>query len=412
MAKAARQSLAFKAGMRARSYGWRGSQKAIARLKDAVSEIKAIRKRDPVAAGEGVVSLAERIWPAFEQIDTSSGALGNAVNRTLENLTPILIAAPADEATRAGWLERLYQAIREDGVQYLYPISERFGEIAVYPGLISACADRDIEMIRMAWTDRTAFGFVATETLCLSCLLEAGRNDELWALLDLRQRRMWSDDRFGAEALVRQGRCEEALAFAEERLAQERQAYDQREIGRFCEDVLIRLDRRDEAYARYGLSSGRGSTYLATWRDLARRYPERDAREILIDLMALHGNLGKWFAAAKDAGFLDLAQQCAADPNVEPATLVRAARDFRDRDPSFAAHVAMQAIAHYLAGRGYEPNPRDAEAAMTHLHHAARNEGSLGWAHQMLERLLADKTAKDMLMHERISRMMTLFEGS
>ena len=81
MAKAARQSLAFKAGMRARSYGWRGSQKAIARLKDAVSEIKAIRKRDPVAAGEGVVSLAERIWPAFEQIDTSSGALGNAVNR-------------------------------------------------------------------------------------------------------------------------------------------------------------------------------------------------------------------------------------------------------------------------------------------------------------------------------------------
>ena len=117
MAKAARQSLAFKAGMRARSYGWRGSQKAIARLKDAVSEIKAIRKRDPVAAGEGVVSLAERIWPAFEQIDTSSGALGNAVNRTLENLTPILIAAPADEATRAGWLERLYQAIREEGGQ-------------------------------------------------------------------------------------------------------------------------------------------------------------------------------------------------------------------------------------------------------------------------------------------------------
>ena len=48
---------------------------------------------------------------------------------------------------------------------------------------------------------------------------------------------------------------------------------------------------------------------------------------------------------------------------------------------------------------------------MTHLHHAAQNEGSLGWAHQMLERLLADKTAKDMLMHERISRMMTLFEG-
>ena len=32
----------FKAGMRARSYGWHGSQKAIARLKAAVSETKAV----------------------------------------------------------------------------------------------------------------------------------------------------------------------------------------------------------------------------------------------------------------------------------------------------------------------------------------------------------------------------------
>jgi len=226
MAKAARNRWAFKAGMRARSYSWRGSQKAIARLKGAVSEIKVVRRRDPVAAGEGVVSLAERIWPAFEQIDTSTGALGNAVNRTLESLIPILIAAPADEKIRAEWLVRLYDAINEDGVQYLFPISERFGEIAVYPGLISTYADRDIDMIRMAWSDRTAFGFVATDTLCLSCLLEAGRTDELFALLDLRQNRMWSDDRFGAEALVRQGRLEEALVFAEEQLALERQGYN------------------------------------------------------------------------------------------------------------------------------------------------------------------------------------------
>jgi len=73
--------------------------------------------------------------------------------------------------------------------------------------------------------------------------------------------------------------------------------------------------------------------------------------------------------------------------------------------------VALHAIAHFLAGRGYEPNPSDAEAAMTHLYHSTRNDGNLGWAHQILERLLADKTAKDMLMHDRISRMMTLFEG-
>jgi len=36
------------------------------------------------------VSLMERIWPAFQDIDTSSGALGTAVARTLEQLIPIL----------------------------------------------------------------------------------------------------------------------------------------------------------------------------------------------------------------------------------------------------------------------------------------------------------------------------------
>ncbi|NRB20409.1 MAG: hypothetical protein HRU33_23470 [Rhodobacteraceae bacterium] len=74
--------------------------------------------------------------------------------------------------------------------------------------------------------------------------------------------------------------------------------------------------------------------------------------------MAIFGN--NRFAAAKDAGCFDIALQCAADPNVEPATLVRAARGFRDRDPTFAANVALQAIEHYLAGRGYDPSPRDA----------------------------------------------------
>ena len=28
---------------------------------------------------------------------------------------------------RAAWLERLYHAVQEDGVQYLYPLEERWG---------------------------------------------------------------------------------------------------------------------------------------------------------------------------------------------------------------------------------------------------------------------------------------------
>ena len=77
----------------------------------------------------------ERLWPAFQDIDTSSGALGTAVNATLEKIISIVIAAPATPKVRAAWLERLYDAVQEDGVQYLYPAEQRWGEIAVYPEL-------------------------------------------------------------------------------------------------------------------------------------------------------------------------------------------------------------------------------------------------------------------------------------
>ena len=66
---------------------------------------------------------------------------------------PILLKAPADEQTRAAWLERLREAILDDGVDYLAPISDRFDEIAVFPVLMDLHADRDLSLIREAWSD-------------------------------------------------------------------------------------------------------------------------------------------------------------------------------------------------------------------------------------------------------------------
>lgn len=101
---AAGRTWRFKAKLRARAYGWRGSKLAIARLKEAASEIRSVAKSDRVAAGDGVVVLMERIWPAFQDIDTSSGALGSAVSRTVNELIPILVDAPADMRPEAsGW---------------------------------------------------------------------------------------------------------------------------------------------------------------------------------------------------------------------------------------------------------------------------------------------------------------------
>jgi len=109
----------FKSRFRTNAYGWKGTALASKRLKEAVSEIKKVAKSDPVTAADGAVSLMERIWPALQGIDGSSGALGSAVNRTLDTLIPFVIKAPADKKILNKWLERLYEAVQEDGVDYL-----------------------------------------------------------------------------------------------------------------------------------------------------------------------------------------------------------------------------------------------------------------------------------------------------
>ena len=106
-----------KARLRSRAFGWRGSHLARQRLKEAVTEIKKVTRADPVTAGDGFVSLMERIWPAFQDVDTSSGALGGEVYWAQDKLLPI--AAPADQKTRDKWLDRLWQAIEDDGVDWI-----------------------------------------------------------------------------------------------------------------------------------------------------------------------------------------------------------------------------------------------------------------------------------------------------
>lgn len=377
----------FKTKFRAKSYGWRGSRLAISRLKEAFSEIKAAAKSDPVAGGDGAVSLMERIWPAFQDIDTSSGALGTAVARTLDELIPILIDAPADHSTRSKWLTRLFEAVQNDGVEYLAPVEGQWGEIARYPDLINEYADRLIGMVRRAWADHETFQHVIGTSICLSCLLEAGRYAELQELLATRRMKFWSSHWFGAEALVRQGLWEAAVAYAEGVRSDTKSGYREISIDRFCEDLLIRHGRSDEAYRRYGLRVVSGTTNLAIYRSLVRAYPDRDHRQMLLDLIETHGDKGKWFAAAKDAGFLDIALDCAAVHNADPSTLVRAARDFCDEEPRFAATVALFAVTHLLAGSGYDPPVSEVNEAIKHLFVASRAIGAIGWARQELGRL-------------------------
>jgi len=328
----------------------------------------------------------ERLWPALEGIDTSSGALGGAVHRTLDELIPVLISAPADLLTRSPWLERLFQAVMDDGVQYLSPVEDRWGEIAVYPELMIEYAERLHVLIRRVWVEEPPGGHVIGTAICLSCLLETGRYGDLIELLACARMRWWHWHRFGAEALARQGEWDAAIAYAVG--CRSPQGNDDRWIDRFCEDALIKSGRADEAYHRYGLKAASGPTYLAVFRETVRRYPERDRRQVLLDLIETRGDRGKWFAAAKGAGFLEVALVCARDFTAEPATLVRAARDFAAKEPKFAAEIGVVALVRLLSGSGYDPEVSLVQEALGHLFDAASRIGARNWAMEQVQALV------------------------
>ncbi len=338
---AAKHTWAFKARLRSRAFGWRGSHLACQRLKEAVTEIKKIARTDPVIAGDGVVSLVERIWPAFQDIDTSSGALGGAVYWAQGELLPIAIEAPADRKTRDKWLDCLWQAIEDDGVDYLSVVGSRWGELCGSREVASYWADRFLGLLRTAWSDRRPGNYVRGTGVWLYSLLAAGRHQELLEVLALQRFPFWHDRKFGMQALVSEGRTGEALTYAE---ASRGLNQPDAAIDAACEKLLLDLGRVNEAYEKYGLTASASSTGLATFRAIVKKYPGQDQKKILLDLATASGEPGRWFAAAKDARFLDLALEFVKTSRTDPRTLSRASRDLLKKDARFCLAVGRLAI--------------------------------------------------------------------
>lgn len=65
-----------------------------------------VARRDKVLAAEGAVLFLEKVSPALEHVDSSSGMIGTAVNNAIDSLVEIIATAPADPKTRGKWLER------------------------------------------------------------------------------------------------------------------------------------------------------------------------------------------------------------------------------------------------------------------------------------------------------------------
>ena len=341
-------------------------------MKEAVAEIKKFAKADPVTAANGAVILMEKIWPALEQVDSSSGALGGSVGWTLAELLPIVVEAPADRKTRDEWLDRLYQAILEDGVDYLWLVQERWGELCGSVEVASHWADEFLPQLKADLTDPRPGNSVRETGMCLSSLLAAGRHEELLDVLALQRYPFWFDRKFGVQALLAQGRVEEALAYAE---ASRGLNQPDGAIDAACERILLDAGREAEAYEKYALTANVSSTGLATYRIIARKYPTRDPKRILLDLAESSGDPGRWFAAAKDAGVLDLALLFAQTGSTDPRTLSRASRDLLEKDARFCLQVGRRALQRMLDGYGYDLIGNDVLDAYGHFMKAAEKLG-------------------------------------
>lgn len=377
MPAAKAHSWTFRARFRAGAFGWR-SDLPIKRIKEAVTEIKAAARKDATLGAEGAVIFLEKVSAALEQVDSSSGAIGSAVNRAIETLVPIVSQAPASDSQRDKWLERLWRAIEDHAMPYIELLPDDWGELCVTPERASKWADHLIEGVRMARSpDFPPGGHFKGTAACLSALHAAGRHDDLLKLLKLLELAHYKsrhDRQWGVRALVAQGKSDAALRYAEDS-----RGLNQPDgwISLACEEILLSGGQWREAYDRYAMAANRHGTYQATFQAVTAKYPQIEPKAILADLVATTpGDAGKWFAAAKSAGLLTEASELVRTSPCDPKTLTRAARDFAASNPEFARSVGLAALQWILRGHGYDLTRLHVADALSHTLEAARRQGT------------------------------------
>jgi len=150
------------------------------RIKEALSEIRAVAHHDPVTAAEGAVLFLEKLSPALCQVDSSSGALGSATYLAVQTLVPVVAAAQVSQTVRAKWLERLFTAIQEDDPPYIESLGDHWGDLCVTAELASRWADDLLPMLRRVQQERSSgvFAFFSGTSVCYSALFKSGRHGE------------------------------------------------------------------------------------------------------------------------------------------------------------------------------------------------------------------------------------------
>jgi hypothetical protein len=201
----------------------------------------------------------------------------------------------------------------------------------------------------------------------------AGRHQELLALLDKAPFKWWYYLRWGVKALVAMGKKAEAIHYAEELRGFNDSGW---QIAQACEEILLSSGLHDEAYRRYAIEANQGTTNLAAFRAIAKKYPNKQPEETLRDLVAsTPGAEGTWFAAAKDVGLFDMAIELASNSPTDPRTLTRAARDYAEKQPGFAFAAGLIALHWISLGYGYDITGADVLDAYSAVTQVAVNAG-------------------------------------
>lgn len=410
MAKIETHTWQFKARFRRHAFGWR-SQPAIMRIKQAVAEVKKIAKKAPVLAADGAVVFLERVSPALELVDGSSGAIGTAINNAIAELVPIIASAPVDAKIREAWLERLWNAYQDDEIPYIEELGNHWGKLCTSKEVASAWADRLIDRVKLSWPAApNLHGFFKGTTNCLSALVAAERYDDVLALLALAPHKMWHYQQYGVMALAAQGKKADAIRYAEQSRGLNNNPIV---IARVCEALLLSSGLAEEAYARYGIVASQASTYLATFRAVAKKYPHKTAEEILAKLvMTTPGDEGKWFAAAKEAGLYNSALALASRTPCDPRTLARAARDYANKQPAFAVEAGLLALHWLIQGYGYDITGTDVWNAYRSTIAVAERYGSTAELKQRIREMVAAESTKERFVTKVLSQELGLGEHS
>lgn len=234
MAKTDGHNWEFRARFRRHAFGWK-SQPAIQRVKQAVSEIKKAARSDAVLAAEGAVLLLERLSPALEHVDSSSGAIGTAVNNAITELVSIIANAAAAPKTREDWLERLWAAHEADQIPYIERLADHWDELCASKEVASAWADRLVGITRMALSpDKSLRGHFHGTSACLSALYRAERYAEIVDVLQTDA--IWPYKRWAVKALAAMGKKSEAIRYAES--CRGPWTHDG-EVDATCEEILL-----------------------------------------------------------------------------------------------------------------------------------------------------------------------------